>query len=202
MIRVLPRILSARTTLAGLLLITWLYGCSPTQSSTNEVTQDTTDVSDNPPTASLPLSGNSESSSGETLSLGTSGNESTEAAVVAVETSGDVGAYTFSVTVESVETGCDRYANWWEVISEDGELLYRRVLAHSHVDEQPFTRSGGPVEIAADEVVIVRSHMYPAGYQSQAQKGSVANGFDPIVLSETVATELAETPPLPSGCAF
>lgn len=44
-------------------------------------------------------------------------------------------------------------------MSTDGKLLYRRVLLHSHVDEQPFTRSGGPVPIQTDSVVWVRAHM-------------------------------------------
>ncbi|MEL6157713.1 MAG: hypothetical protein AAGJ95_03120 [Cyanobacteria bacterium J06554_11] len=112
------------------------------------------------------------------------------------------GNYTFSVTVASEETGCDRYANWWEVITEDGTLLYRRILAHSHVDEQPFTRSGGPVEIEADEVVIVRSHMYPTGYHTQAIQGSFTKGFESVTLPADFATELAEVEPLPTGCTF
>ena len=48
--------------------------------------------------------------------------------VVAVEVSGSEGSYSFSVTVCSRETGCDQYADWWEVVSDEGELLYRRVL--------------------------------------------------------------------------
>ncbi|MEM9946410.1 MAG: hypothetical protein AAF810_10145 [Cyanobacteria bacterium P01_D01_bin.36] len=111
-------------------------------------------------------------------------------------------SYSFSVTIASDETGCDQYANWWEVITEDGTLLYRRILAHSHVNEQPFTRSGGPVEMGADEVVIVRSHMEPTGYQPQAMKGSFTTGFSPATLAPDFALELAETEPLPTGCAF
>jgi hypothetical protein len=64
--------------------------------------------------------------------------------VVAVEVTGEPGARAFTVTVRSPDTGCERYADLWEVVSTDGDLRYRRVLAHSHVDEQPFTRSGGP----------------------------------------------------------
>ena len=70
-------------------------------------------------------------------------NASAIAAVEDVSVSGDPGRYQFAVTIRSDETGCDQYADWWEVVSESGDLLYRRILAHSHVDEQPFARSGG-----------------------------------------------------------
>ena len=124
------------------------------------------------------------------------------AVVSAVEVSGEPEAYTFAVTIESQETGCDQYANWWEVITPEGELQYRRILAHSHVDEQPFTRSGGPVEVGADETVIVRSHTYPQGYSAQAMEGSVTSGFEPVTLPADFAQQLARANPQPGSCAF
>ncbi len=48
--------------------------------------------------------------------------------VIDVKTSGDDGAYRFAVTLKSTETGCAQYTDWWEVLSEKGELLYRRIL--------------------------------------------------------------------------
>ena len=51
------------------------------------------------------------------------------------------GTYRFDVTVRSTETGWDKYADAWEVRAPDGAVLGTRVLAHPHVDEQPFTRS-------------------------------------------------------------
>ncbi|MGD1896535.1 MAG: hypothetical protein ACFB16_06225 [Phormidesmis sp.] len=129
--------------------------------------------------------------------------EEARSGVIAVEaTTNNANGYTFSVTIKSPDTGCDQYANWWEVITEDGNLLYRRILAHSHVEEQPFTRSGGPVEIEPDEVVIVRSRMYPTGYQSQAMQGSFSNGFETTTLPTDFAIELTETEPLPTDCNF
>ena len=123
--------------------------------------------------------------------------------VVAVRTSGSPGAYSFAVTLESPDTGCDQYADWWEVITPDGELLYRRILAHSHVNEQPFTRSGGPVDVQATTRVIVRAHMNDAGYGGVAFSGSAEAGFaaDASVTAE-LAPRLAEEAPLPNGCAF
>ena len=112
------------------------------------------------------------------------------------------GGYRFAVTVQSPDTGCDQYADWWEVITPEGELLYRRILAHSHVDEQPFERSGGPVVIAPEQTVIVRAHMHPSGYDTQAMQGSPATGFEVVTLPDGFAVELAETEPQPDNCTF
>ncbi|HAT86785.1 MAG TPA: hypothetical protein DCS30_13080 [Rhizobiales bacterium] len=59
---------------------------------------------------------------------------------VALTRSGD-GTYQASVTVEHADEGWDHYANAWEVVAPDGTVLATRVLAHPHVNEQPFTRS-------------------------------------------------------------
>lgn len=112
------------------------------------------------------------------------------------------GSYTFAVTIESPDTGCEQYANWWEVVTEEGELVYRRILAHSHIEEQPFERTGGPVEIEPDQTVIVRSHMDPDGYGPQAMRGSVEAGFTEVMLPEGFAANLAEAEPQPTGCTF
>ncbi len=122
--------------------------------------------------------------------------------VVSVEATGEPGAYTFEVGISSPDTGCDRYADWWEVLSEDGGLLYRRVLTHSHVDEQPFVRPGGPVEVATDQLVWVRAHMHPGGYGGRAAKGSVAGGFELVDLEAGFASAAAAQEPLPRGCRF
>ena len=135
--------------------------------------------------------------------LGQTGEEDLhQAQVTAVQVGGEPQAYRFSVTIASPDTGCDRYANWWEVITPEGELLYRRILIHSHVNEQPFTRSGGPVAIDAEQTVIVRAHMDPDGYGEQAFQGSVAEGLTAVDLEPQFAEELAQQDPLPSGCTF
>jgi len=122
--------------------------------------------------------------------------------VVSVDVSGEGGNYTFSVGIRSPDEGCQQYADWWEVISEEGDLLYRRILLHSHVGEQPFVRSGGPVKIAADSVVWVRAHMNPGGYGGTVWKGSIAAGLSPAELDPGFAAHLEETPPFPGDCAF
>ena len=119
-----------------------------------------------------------------------------------VEASGESGGYNFAVTVSSRDTGCEQYADWWEVVSEAGDLLYRRVLLHSHAGEQPFVRSGGPVAIASDEVVIVRAHMNTGGYGGSALRGSIDQGFEAYEPEPGFAAELASRDPLPNGCDF
>ncbi|WP_462252020.1 hypothetical protein [Ekhidna sp.] len=128
--------------------------------------------------------------------------EGKQADVEKVTASGSDNNFTFSVTISSPDTGCDQYADWWEVVSESGELLYRRILLHSHTNEQPFSRSGGPVRIAKNEIVWVRAHMNNSGYGGQAMKGSVAQGFAIDEIPEGLGDGLDTVAPLPSNCAF
>lgn len=122
--------------------------------------------------------------------------------VVGVAASGAPGAYRFQVTISSPDTGCDRYADWWEVLSEEGDLIYRRVLTHSHVDEQPFERSGGPVKVQPDQLIFVRAHLHPTGYGGKAAQGTVTSGFEPTRLASDFASAAAQLQPLPEGCRF
>ena len=126
---------------------------------------------------------------------------SSRADVERVAVTGSAGSYLFQVTVRSPDRGCGQYASWWEVVTPEGELVYRRVLKHSHTSEQPFTRSGGPVSVAADQVVIVRAHMEPGGYGGTAHKGTAASGFRVARLAEGFAAGLAGRAPLPESCA-
>ena len=128
--------------------------------------------------------------------------ESIFADVLSVQVTGSANTYQFNVQVSSPDTGCDQYADWWEVLSEDGQLLYRRVLLHSHVSEQPFTRSGGPVTVDEGVVVIVRAHMNNGGYGGAALRGSAYSGFETVQLGSGFAAEVEAMAPLPDGCAF
>jgi len=122
--------------------------------------------------------------------------------VINVQISGESNGYSFHVQVSSPDMGCDQYADWWEVLSEDGQLLYRRVLLHSHVSEQPFTRSGGPVAVDENTVVIIRAHMNEGGYGGAALRGSASGGFETVQLEAGFAAEVEALAPLPDGCAF
>ena len=121
--------------------------------------------------------------------------------VVSVTAAGEPGAYRFEVGVRSPDTGCEQYADWWEVVSEDGRLIYRRTLAHSHINEQPFLRAGGPVEIAAETEVWVRAHMHPTGYGGVVFKGSTEEGFEVAEPPRAFAVHLAKEAPAPPVCA-
>ncbi len=139
----------------------------------------------------------------------TEGNQDMEihkADVLSANASGEPGGYQFSVEIRSPDLGCEQYADWWEVIDEQGNLLYRRILLHSHVNEQPFTRSGGPVPIEADRIVWIRAHMHPGGYGGAVLRGSPGTGFEPAELPPGLAAEfdprLSQTEPLPADCAF
>jgi hypothetical protein len=129
-------------------------------------------------------------------------NQTSFANVLSVQVSGNPSAYQFAVEIASPDTGCEQYADWWEVISQDGHLLYRRILLHSHVDEQPFTRSGGLVDIAADELIYVRAHMNTVGYGSALLKGTVQAGFKPVEVEAGFGSGLERVPPQPEDCAF
>ena len=76
--------------------------------------------------------------------------------VVEVTIDATTNGFTVSATVRSADTGWEKYADLWEVRSPDGAVLGERVLAHPHVEEQPFTRSLSGVAIpdGVDEVTV------------------------------------------------
>ena len=55
----------------------------------------------------------------------------------------------FDVTLSHPDTGWDHYADGWRVLDMQGNELALRVLAHPHVQEQPFTRSLSGVSLPA-----------------------------------------------------
>ncbi len=86
------------------------------------------------------------------------------------------GTYRFDVTVRSEETGWDKYADAWEVRGPNGSVLGTRILAHPHVDEQPFTRSLGQVEIPAGVTeVVVAARDLVEGFCGETKRVAVPN---------------------------
>jgi hypothetical protein len=70
----------------------------------------------------------------------------------------DADTWMFAVTVRHDDRDPDHWADWWRVRTVDGRELGRRVLLHSHVDEQPFTRDER-IRIPRDvRAVVVEAH--------------------------------------------
>lgn len=100
-----------------------------------------------------------------------------EANVVAVEFE-DLGSgqYRFNVTLLHDDDGeAPSYADWWQVNSQDGQELGRRVLTHAH-STAPFTRSQ-VIEIPNGvTIVIVRGHDMLHGYGGQTMRVNLETG--------------------------
>ena len=80
-------------------------------------------------------------------------------------------SWVFNVTLKHGDTGWDHYADAWRVVTEDGKELGTRTLYHPHVDEQPFTRSLGDVQIPAGiNVVYIEAHDKVHGWSKQRYK--------------------------------
>jgi len=85
------------------------------------------------------------------------------------------GSWTFHVTVSHPDTGWEDYADGWDVITLEGEVLspdassgFTRLLLHPHVGEQPFTRSQSNIIIPEGVTqVIVRAHDIVDGWGGQ-----------------------------------
>jgi hypothetical protein len=68
-------------------------------------------------------------------------------------TAESAGTWRFAVTVSHPDGG------WDQVVAPDGRVLGTRVLAHPHVNEQPFTRSLGGIAVPAElREVVIRAH--------------------------------------------
>ena len=86
--------------------------------------------------------------------------------------------WTFEVTVSHPDVGWRDFADGWDVVLPDGKPVllqpkdrFTRVLAHPHVDEQPFTRTQEKVLIpAATKTVTVRAHDLVNGYGGKEVK--------------------------------
>lgn len=69
------------------------------------------------------------------------------------------GVFRFDVTVLHADAGWDHYANKWDVVAPNGDVIDTRILHHPHDNEQPFTRSITTDKIPSDLThVIIRAH--------------------------------------------
>ena len=122
--------------------------------------------------------------------------------VISVETEERDGGFIFAVEVDSPDKGCNQYANWWEILTHDGKLIYRKILSHSHTDEQPFIREGGPVVIHAGTEIIIRAHMHPGGYGGKVFKGSINGVLRQADLPPDFASNVKSKPPFVDYCQW
>lgn len=65
------------------------------------------------------------------------------------------GTYCIEATVKHADEGWNLYADRFDVLAPDGTVLGERILAHTHVEEQPFTRSLSAV-IIPDGITEIR----------------------------------------------
>ena len=141
-----------------------------------------------------------------------------------IEHSGQANNYTLTVQIQSPDISCGQRADYVEVITPAGQLQDRQPIDTIHLDEQPFLHTLRSVNIKADQTVLIRAHfrgdyffepdllvderMRPwndskFGYTDQALKGSIAEGFKVVRISENFASWLEPEEPLPDpkACA-
>lgn len=99
-----------------------------------------------------------------------------QAKIIDVKVTNNQDSYRFDVTLEHGDTGWDHYADGWEVLTPAGDVLGKRVLAHPHVNEQPFTRSLSGVRIPQEiSAVSIRAHDSVHGYNSEIFEVDLSN---------------------------
>jgi hypothetical protein len=119
-----------------------------------------------------------------------------EADVVDVEIqSGSDGTWRFDVTVKHADEGWEHYADRWEVVAPNGNVLASRELAHPHVDEQPFTRSLAGIAIPTGvHRVTVRAHDRVHGHGGAERVVDVPAVAAPTGASPGDGTDRAPSP--------
>ena len=94
-----------------------------------------------------------------------------EADVLAVQVLCEEELCVFSVTVRHDDEGWEHYADRWEILGPNGEVLATRVLAHPHVGEQPFTRRLPGVRVPDGvRAVLVRASDSVHGHGGREQR--------------------------------
>ncbi|UJB71243.1 ATP-binding protein [Acaryochloris sp. 'Moss Beach'] len=122
------------------------------------------------------------------------------------EASEERGKYTFKANLYGPTEGCNQYVDWWEILSEDQELLDRPHFDISHDDQQPFSSTSKPIQASDNQTLLIRAHLHledkdKSGYEArQAWKGTIKDGFEMIRLPEKYATDLAKADPQPKPC--
>ena len=75
------------------------------------------------------------------------------------------GTYQIDVTLRHGDTGWEHYADRWEILTPQGDVIATRILHHPHVEEQPLTRSLRNVRLPEGlKMVLIRAHDNKHGY--------------------------------------
>lgn len=86
---------------------------------------------------------------------------------------------TFFVTVKHQDKGWDHFADRWQVLTLDGDVIATRTLLHPHVNEQPFMRSLSHVKIPDGvKKVMVRAHDSVHGYGGKTMNVEINDKTD------------------------
>lgn len=97
--------------------------------------------------------------------------KASEIEIVNVVLSEQSGTWRADVTLNHADTGWDHYADGWRLVDEQGNVLGNRVLYHPHVNEQPFTRSLGGINIpASKKIIFVEAHDLNRGWSKKRVK--------------------------------
>jgi hypothetical protein len=80
------------------------------------------------------------------------------------------GTFLANVTLQHGDEGWKHYADKWDIVAPDGQILGTRVLYHPHVQEQPFTRSLIVTIPPQVKSVEIRGHDLVHGYGGKTQK--------------------------------
>jgi hypothetical protein len=168
--------------LAWLLAATILVGCGSTPAPTEiagAAASATPEPADTVPPAATDTPAPTDTVVAATVAPTTEGNGAANAGnadvtFVKAAQAAD-GTWTFSVTVEHPDTGWEDYADGWDVVTPDGQVLkpnpddaFTRVLLHPHENEQPFTRSQSGIVIPEGVTQVrVRAHDLVDGFGGQ-----------------------------------
>lgn len=72
-----------------------------------------------------------------------------------------------SVTLKHADSSWDHYADDWRIVDTGGKIIADRVLAHPHIDEQPFTRSQGQIRLPTSDMIYIEAHDKRHGWAPQ-----------------------------------
>ena len=91
--------------------------------------------------------------------------------IVKVILTKNAGTWRADVTLNHADTGWKHYADAWRLVDEKGNEIAKRTLYHPHVNEQPFTRSLGSIQIPKNnKIIFIEAHDLNRGWSPNKVK--------------------------------